>query len=684
MTLSAMHDCPAPLPWPMTRSKLDKFAFLPSAKHIFWLLVAIACALYLCSSVFFFTGSKVDESEVVLNALSIAAGDWSPKWSPGYGHLAMYLPGAALAMASLFMQATGAAANHADALYLLFEHEAAYRITRFVYALADVGTALVFARVIWKVTGMHLVAAASVVYFLLSPDTWQYANFIRTDALVSFFTAIASYTLVRSRTKATPYMLGIALGAAIACKYSAAAYLGLILLLLLPDDSASNLRQRLGMVLIAGLTAMLATFAFQPHYDYSGILSAIHTHLAGTKFIGQVAPPGERMLRLWGLVKQLEPLALVFLATMWFGLLRPLRAAPVLLAVLIGIAPFALSNFPRDYWLIPFADALRGAGWLGLACMIGSLAGRSVYLGRALGALLMVGLVAVIAIRLPDLQRMHRAPHGITNVEAAKRWLYVNVANRERLIYAYEKNFLLPRAYSFRDYGEAAAFSRVFIFYREGFESLHELFRRYLYNKEFEEFTSVGQVPAFWVRTNSDGSNAPPRLCAGEKCYSPKVTACDAAPSVPGPCSRYVWNMGRPEFRISLSRMSLELDPSVSTLGLCWYNCRPGALMVSAAIVERGKVPLIDLSAYLFAPAEVRSLKEIRRMSVSGQRLFIVTTPKAYEPWMAGAGMSAEARGKPGAFAGVIGARLVQRFYEGQGPVIEIYEKVPKRGSGSG
>jgi hypothetical protein len=348
------------------------------------------------------------------------------------------------------------------------------------------------------------------------------------------------------------------------------------------------------------------------------------------------------------------------------------------LLVVIGIAPFALSNFPRDYWLIPFADALRAAGWLGIACAVRTLAGRWAWLGRAAAAIIVVGLVATAVFRLPDLQRTRRDPHRTTNEEAAKRWLYGNVANRERMVYAYEKNFLLPRAYSFSDYEAAADFSRVFIFYREGFGSLHRMFRRSLYTEEYADFTSSGQVPPFWLRVNSSGAIAPPRLCAGSKCYPPKAVACDASAKAAGPCSRYVWNMGRPEFRVSLSRMSLELAPNVRTLGLCWYNCRPGALAASADVAERGRVPLVDLSSHLFAPAEVRSLTQIRRMPADGGRLFIVTTPKAYEPWMAAAGMSAEARRKPGAFARMMGARLVQRFHEGQGPVIEIYEKVPK------
>lgn len=651
----------------------------PTAERVAWLLAGLAFTLFVCSSVFFFNGSKVDESEVVLNALAIAAGGWSSEWSPGYGHLAMYLPGAAMVVASLFLQATGAATSHADALYLLFEDGAAYRITRFVYALADVATALVFARVIIKVTGLRLLAVGSVVYFMLSPDTWQYANFVRTDTLVSFFTAVAAYVLVRPRTKSTPYLLGIAIGAAIACKYSAAAYLGLIALLLLPHAGmATTLRQRVAMAAIAGVVACVATFAFQPQFDYSGIVSAVERNLSGAKFAQEAIPLGERMVRLWTLVKSLEPFAALFLASMWLCLLRPRLCAPVLLLVAIGIAPFALSNFPRDYWLIPFADALRAAGWLGLACGVRALQGRSTLLSRALVAIIVVALGVTAVVRLPDLQRTRRDPHRTTNADAAKRWLYVNVANRERLVYAYEKNFLLPRAYSFRSYDAAADFSRVFIFYREGSESLHDLFRRSLYTGEYEEFTSSGQVPPLWLRVNSSGPGAPPRLCAGAKCYPPKAVPCDAEPETAGLCSRYVWNMGRPEFRLSLSRMSLELDPTVRTLGLCWYNCRPGALADPVDVAERGKVPLVDLSGHLFAPVEVRALGDIRKLPATDHSIFIVTTPKAYKPWLAGSGLSADAKKKPGAFARFIGARLVQRFHEGHGPVIEVYEKIPK------
>jgi hypothetical protein len=654
----------------------------PRAECAAWLLAALACAFFVCSSVFFFNGSRVDESEVVLNALAIAAGGWSPEWSPGYGHLAMYLPGAVIGIAALFLQATGAAANHTDALYLLFEHEAVYRITRFVYALADAGTALVFARLITRGTGLRLIAVASIGYFMLSPDTWQYANFVRTDTLVSFFAAVAAYVMVRPRTKATPYLLGIALGAAIACKYSAVAYLALVLLLLVPDAGMpATLRQRLAMAATAGVVACAATFAFQPRFDYSGILSALEGHLSGSKFAHEALPMGERMSRLWALVKGLEPFAALFLASMWLGLLRPRQSAPVLLLVLVGIGPFALSNFPRDYWLIPFADALRAAGWLGLACTVQALQSRAVSLGRVAVGLVVLGLAVTAVVRLPELQRTRRDPHRSTNAEAAKRWLYINVANREHLVYAYEKNYLLPRAYSFRSYDAAAGFSRVFIFHRENFDSLRQLFRRLLYTTEYAEFTSATQVPPLWMRVESDRIGPPPRLCAGERCYSAKASDCGVrTPRRGRQCREYVWNMGRPEYRMSLTRMSLDLHPSVRSFGLCWYNCRRGALAVPAKVEGRGSLPFVDLAKYLFAPADVRSLRDIRRLPATGRRIFIVTTPTAYEPWLAGSELPLKARRKPDAFARLIGARLVQRFHEGHGPVIEVYEKVSKPG----
>lgn len=649
-----------------------------------WVFGLLASTIFVCSSVFFFNGSKVDESEVVLNALAIAAGGWAPEWSPGYGHLAMYIPGIALALSSIFLQAMGAAASHADAVYLLFESGGAYRITRFVYALADVATALVFARIITRVTGMRLVAAMSVLYYLLAPDTWQYANYVRTDTLVSLFTAIAFYLLVAPRTKYTPYLLGIALGAAIACKYSAAAYLGLVALLLLPEgDGAANFRQRMCAALVAGVTSIVAMIVFQPHYDYSSIFSAVNVHLSGSKFTQEAVGPAERLSRLWAIAKTLEPLALVFAATMWLGLLRPRRFAPLLMGVAIGVAPFFFSNFPRDYWLIPFADVLRGAGWFGLACAIAALGSRSAVASSVLKALVAVGLLSVVVTRLPDLQKNRMAPTKATNAEDARRWLYVNVANRERLVYAYEKNFLLPRAYSFHDYKAAADFSRVFIFYREGFESLHKAFGRQLYTVEYADFAGMGQVPPMWLRVDSDGSGPAPRLCAGERCYPAKVVACEALPNDARPCRKYMWNMGRPEFRIDLSRMSLELPSSVKAFGVCWYNCRPGSLSVSVPTRQRGQVPFLDLAASLFAPAEVKSLTAIRAMPADNRRLFIVTTPQAYQPWLGGAGLSPAETRKPGAFERMFKARLVQRFHEGHGPVIEIYEKMPESSKAS-
>ncbi len=636
-------------------------------------LGALAVALFLCSSFFQFGGAKVDESEIVLNALTIATGDWQPEWSPGYGHLAMYLPAAVLALVALALQAMGVVGSYAGGLQWLFDGETAYRVVRLVYAYADVLTAMAWAGIAWRVAGMRLLGIACFGYFLVSPDSWLYANYVRSDTLVSLFVALAVLLLVRERGRWTPLLLGTALGAAIACKYSAAAYLALIGFLLLPDENNRfDLGARIRMAALALLVAAVATFAFQPKFDYSGIVKAVGVHLSGSHFAHAPLPMTERLARLWRLVLALEPLAPACVLLAALGLFRPRVALPVLAAALIGIAPFALSQFPRDYWLIPFADALRGAAWVGCAALVWRLGGRATIAGRVAAAVIVLGVLAVATWRAPQLARSHRAPAQLSNAEAARRWLYVHAANRKELLYGYEKNFLLPRAYSFADYDAAADFSRVFIFYREGFAPLHRMFRRDLYAGAFEEFSSITRVEPFKLALRG-GDGQQPRLCSGQRCYPAKKIPCaQVAPMPAGPCVGFAWDMDRAVLRTDLSRLSLELPTGAREAAVCWYSCGwPGERQ--PVNLRPGRTPLLELSAALFAPARVLSLTQIRKDRQRPQDSLIVTTPKAYQGWLPkGLG---QGKGASGEFARLVNARLVRYFDSGSGPVIEIYAR---------
>lgn len=652
----------------------------------FWSALAALLALFLCSTVFHFDGPKVDESEVVLNALAIASGDWNPVWSPGYGHLAMYLPAAVIALVAFLMQLSGAAASYSDGLYLLFADDAAYRITRYLYTLADVGTALLLARLIARASGQRWMALAFGLYFLASPDTWMYASFIRTDTLVSFFIAAGLVVMAGRRRWSTPYLLGISLGAAIACKYSAAVNLPLVGFLLLPhpddaDGFVAGFRRRLGMAVTAGVVALVATLVFQPLYDYSDIVSSIGSNLAGSHFTEEQAPLAQRMSRLWQLVHTVEPAALALAMLAPACLLRWRLGLPLLAAVFLGIAPFAVSNFPREYWLLPFADLLRAAGWLGAACLVAWAGTRFGNVARrALVALSLLVAVAAAWTRLPELAATHAVNRGegLSNVEAARRWLYVHAANRFPVAYGYEKNYVLPRAYSFASYEDAASFSRVFIFYREEFQSLHEFFRRRLYGEEFAEFSSITAIPQ--LRISVAGAAAVqaagqlPKVCAGSRCYPPKQVQCSprAAAQLEA-CVAYSWDMDRPSLRHTLSIMAVELPPAIGEFTACWYDCDTVGAEALLGEPHQGRIPMTRIGEHLFASGRVLRLTEIRQLQ-SPERTYVVTTPGAYLSWLPPDRID-DPRGASAAFAELIDARLIRYFDGGSGPAIEIYQK---------
>ena len=651
-----------------------------AARWASYAVLSLLTALLLCSGVFYFDGHRVDESEVVMNAVAIAAGGWAPEWA-GYGHLAMYLPAIAVAMTASFLQLTGIASSYSEGIYLLFQNDAAYRITRLLYTLADVATAVLFARLIVKATGQRLVAVCFFAYFMISPDTWLYANYIRTDTLVSLFTAIAVYALAMDRTKVTPYMVGLAIGAAVACKYSAIGYIALVFVLLIDDPArARTWKERVSTAVIATVVTIAAAFLLQPRFNFLGVISNAGIHLSGSNFTQESMPISERLARLWQLAMTVEPLALAFLLAMWFSLIRFRQGAALLIAVLVGIVPFALSNYSREYWLIPFADAVRAAGWFGVACFVALLRGR---IGVDKQKWVLVGLAActlgIVGLRMHNWREVRSDPLRELNSQAAERWLYVNAANRVPLVYSYEKNYVLPRAYSFANYNESAIFSRVFIFNRQKFESLHGLFSRRLYTKDYAEF-SQSTAPAPLLLSVGSGTAARLgknlRLCAGKHCYAPKITGCDERlQGVMGACVVYRWDMDYPELRSDLSKMSIKFSDNVSAFSLCWYSCAsPSSWRIIRRNLE-GEVSFLEVGDLLFAPERLMPLDKIAQSRSSARGGIIVTSPTAYVPWLKKKGLYAESDSAHEKLGSAMGAELIQRFENGTGPVIEIYKR---------
>ncbi|AWV06417.1 hypothetical protein [Marilutibacter maris] len=644
-----------------------------------WIGIAALSVIALCATFVYYSGQRVDESEIVLNALTIATGDWDPVWSPGYGHLAMYIPAFVLVLAAHLVHLLGFAADYQDALYLLFAGEGAFRISRFVYTMADFLTFLVLARIVRIVSASRILALLFVAYCLISPDTWYYATYIRSDTLVSLFVACAALTLVSDRNRLTPYLLGVSLGAAIACKYSAVTYVVLAGFLLLPLKGApKSLLHRGRDAAVAVVIALVSTYIFQPLFDYSGILTAIQTHLSGSQFTHEVVPLKERLAKLYQLVLRLEPLVPLMALAMLAGALNLRRSAPVIAIALIGIAPFAMSNFPRDYWLIPFADSIRAAGWVGIGCLlvwIGDRFGRRM----TLAVLLLAGFsVAFVAWdRYPSLAQPQRVNGSIiTNADDAKFWLYANVANRSELIYIYEKNYQLPRAYSFSSIRDARYFSRVFIFRRDKFVPLKDMFRRYLYEKSFDEFSAITRIPRLVVGVPRTAE--PPRLCSGEKCYPAKAAECtaSAAKSI-SQCVAYSWDMDLPQFSRSLEALSLDLPGERYRFVACWYTCGDQNGSTPAFVGRPGAIPLERLGSRLFARASMQKLQQVQALDTRGREVYIVVTPSAYRPLL----QAKTKRGPPARreFAKIMDARLIRVFEGRYGAPIEVYALNPTR-----
>lgn len=463
------------------------------------LLVAagvLAVAALQAHSVWAYRGDRVDESELVHFAVGFLGRDLDPGWY-GYGSLGMYVLFAVYALLAVPALLFGPFGSLSEYAQLLFSGGYFFGVGRFVFAVLGVLTVVLYADIARRhLRAPALLVGAYVVVAVTSVDAIVYANYIRTDRLVSFFVALTLWAAVRSRDHRWLWVTGAAVAGAIAAKMSALPLAAFVLVL-------AGYRWRRGhatveQAALAMLTFVFALMVFQPFVSYPERISGLLLRGSASPFRWGAATYGsmvERMGALGRLLGTYVALALLPLLGLlaargqrWRHVQRVLLPALLLLALLF--LPYLRSPELRSYWFLPVYDLVRFLALAGATVVWTWAAGRDrPPLPRAVAGrpAIKAGVAAVVVLALaaPGLNLYSLRIRAIvateaSNAQLAQAWLEDEVLGRERILLDREFSYHLPKVYDPRSLYTSKVVSRAFIFDRWNHPYLNAVFAEYL------------------------------------------------------------------------------------------------------------------------------------------------------------------------------------------------------------
>jgi hypothetical protein len=451
----------------------------------------MAIALLQAVSMWAYRGDRVDESEIVHFAVGFLGRDLDPGWY-GYGSLGMYLLFVVYALLAIPALAFGPFGNVSEYAEQVFSGGYFFIVGRYVFAVFGVLTVALYADIARKyLRAPRALVVAYVVVAVTSVDAIFYANYIRTDRLVSFFVALVLWTAVRSHEPRWLYASAVAVAGAVAAKISALpllVFLAAIVAWRCRRGEAN--REQAVLSLLLGAFAMIA---FQPFMSYPERVMNLLVRGSESPFRWGAATYGSMLERFRGLVDIVGNylgLALVGLAGLPFvrgrgtsQAKRTVRLGLLLLALLL--VPYLRSPELRSYWFVPAIDLLR---FLALASAVGFwawLAPRRQRLLVPKGARVALAFVAVLAIAAPGLYQYAVAVRSVletpaSNAQLAQAWLEEELLGQERIRLDRELSYVLPRIYDPQAFHTSKVISRAFIFDRWEHDYLNAVFAQYL------------------------------------------------------------------------------------------------------------------------------------------------------------------------------------------------------------
>ncbi|MDP8929670.1 MAG: hypothetical protein M3O70_14130 [Actinomycetota bacterium] len=453
----------------------------------FALLVAALAALQ-AHTTWQYRGDQVDESELVHYAVGFFGGDFDPHWY-GYGSLGMYLLFiiyAVLAGPALLFGPLDSLDAYAQQL---FHNGYFFIVARYVFAVVGLLTVLVYAKITDDAKVPRLLIGGYAIVAVTGTDAILFANYLRTDHLVSLFVALALLCFLRSSKPTYLYGLAVAVAAAIATKVSA-------LPLVLGLAAAGLYRWRRGeagstQLVLSGVLFVGCLWAFQPYVDYPDLLRSLSRAVAepGSWSKTYHYSLGDRVAATISVFRQYVGLPTMMLPLgLAFARARRAVVASCLFLLLLLVAPYAMSPEITYYWFAPAFGLLRFMALLGAASVLDRVRERLPGLGTrrwaqlagpmtATGclALIVAGPVASWAGRIAT-----HAARPTSNAQLAATWLEANALGEIPIQLDVQFNYVLPKVYDPANLPEAKRISRAFIFERDNNTYLNRIFEDYL------------------------------------------------------------------------------------------------------------------------------------------------------------------------------------------------------------
>jgi hypothetical protein len=461
-------------------------------------LLLVVVPLFQVSSLWNYTGDKVDESEIYMYAVGFFGGNYNPHWY-GYGNLPMYVLHGMYLFLYPFAHFAGTVDSLVEYCQQVFYNGFFVLVARYVFAIIGVATILLYAKsgrengMSWLMVGLFLLVG------FLGRDALTFANYIRCDVFVGFFCAVAFYCALKCDQRKYLYLLAIAVAGCIASKKSAlpmVAYLAAFTGYQWWRGTASW--RDVGGV---GLLFVVASIMFQPYVNWAEqITSLLAIGSEGVRFSfskQQYASVDARVFAIGEvLTTYCSPYVLALVPLSLFAWRKPrlLFAAYFLLFLLL--APYVVSNEITYYWFAPVFPLIKFLAMFGVSAATTRLAallrrpqnGLALRTASMLVALL-VPTYVLYFVAWPNAQSLVKSyAAGSTNYLNAQKWLHENITSQDVVLFEAHNSFMVPKLYDADRLLESRMLSRAFLYNREQNKFLQEIFAQYLRSYYIERY----------------------------------------------------------------------------------------------------------------------------------------------------------------------------------------------------
>lgn len=506
--------------------KLKNGAPFKRYSRIAFIIVPFLVALFQVFSIWHFAGESVDESEIFHYAIGFFGGDFNPHWF-GYGSLGMYIVYAVYILAYIPMFIMGKFASLHDYAMQMFENQYFLLLARYVFAVLSVFVVMLYSR---SARDAKIPTPVILTYFLFvvtSSDAIFFANYLRTDSLVSFFVALLLFSAYRSKNPKYLYIMALASAGAFASKMSALPltllFAGYVLYRLI--DKTIKWKHALYLA----VTWLALLFIFQPYINYFDIVKQLFAlGTQGDEILnlnwgkGYYYSVFDRLAAIWScVVKYVSAPALFCLPLLVFSRRYIKLLIPAVGALLLLVLPYINSPEITYYWFVPVFGLIYFLALIGVAGFVDFIEALMVNRFKAnrrpvriavFVAFAMLATGYVIQVHIPGYLKKYAIKER--NAQMATKWIEQNLLESERILLEGNYAQANPRVYDRNDLKLSQSISKIFKYNRMKNKFLEDIFYEYLQDRYYqkigiEEVKGIEVIKYFDVKdTAALNSNA--------------------------------------------------------------------------------------------------------------------------------------------------------------------------------